>query len=480
MNSERKGTDHHYTGRLKEDGEIRLTATGTLDDSKADVVTMQGKFLDKQGAEIGDFTVNIDHDGTDNFDGKMEFQLQEKDMPKMIGDASASSKTDETTRTITASVKIMNGTAEFLNTSLGLKVPYTEEEVELGLASSDDPVATTTTVVKAAAAPPAATPPPAPTATEAPVEEVVRHVQTTVVEMKLEPEDFGEFDEAAARAKLAAEMAKVNDNPEADVKVKVTFEYAVKAQWEFTNDLTSEQIRSALAAQYGVPEEKIEVVVLDSRRLAGTSRMLQSGSVKAEGTIKTAEKSVAQNLETGMSDPAKLASAISEVTGTEVAPPVVTAKPKAAVNIQTQVERTVETPVSATSGDATKAGAAAAVATPAPIDISSIDMSAMSKDMGGTMAVTKVDTSTETRTVLPTTTAKANVAKTTTTAPAEKTPASTAKTTQAPTARPAQPTQAAPEVETQPVAAQEEPVSKAPTMGYAGGFLWLLALLKEL
>jgi len=143
-----------------------------------------------------------------------------------------------------------------------------------------------------------------------------------------------DFDAAAYVSSMAATVGIP-----ADAVQVVAVHYTVAVSYEFPAGvtMTESQAKEAVAKSNGVDESAVSVVITevgsDGRRLA--TRRLAGIQLQAE--ITTSDPAVAQAATETSSDASALASEVSAVLGTVVAPPSVTIAPTLAVVVETVV-----------------------------------------------------------------------------------------------------------------------------------------------
>jgi len=170
-----------------------------------------------------------------------------------------------------------------------------------------------------------------------------------------------------------------------DVKIKsVTF--VVSVSYSFADDITEGQLVEAVAANAGVEQSQVKATVTTVRRLlgAGVERRL---AVTADVEISTTDASAADGFKAVANNVTALASKLSEVTGTTIAAPAITAAPAVAVMVETEVV--------STSGAALSAPAAADLAN----EMSTRTGKTMTAEVTGVTMTERTVTTTTTTTV---------------------------------------------------------------------------------
>lgn len=413
-NATKLASSHHFSGRITEDGQVVASTQGMLTEVVKGNLSLQGELFDSKQRNVANYSATIDHESIDNFTCNASLSLQEPGAepspsttspwsttfpwssqhghsvaevsggssgpgPLVVAGFDVAVKTVDSVKSIGIHANINENAKQVLATNILMSFGH-EPDTKTQVAEVPTAEGSTTTAAAVKVRP------------------IVRHVQKTVMKMKMKPQNFSSYDEEAARKRIAKALETVRDGA-TDMKVKVTFVYSVKAEYEFSDDLTTEEIRRALRRQCKVQLEQIIVTIINRRlSIASESRGLQAG-VKVGAEIKTEEVALAQGLQSSMADTTKMAAALTEETGRAVAAPQVANAPQAEVNIETEVERTIDATAAAEG-----AGGAEAVAAPPPLDINGVDLASVSQDLGGSLEVTDVETTSETRTLTVTTT----------------------------------------------------------------------------
>lgn len=209
--------------------------------------------------------------------------------------------------------------------------------------------------------------------------DTVEHVTSFTATLNIG--NASDFDQDAY---LASIVATTGCTDASDVKIKsVTF--VVSVSYSFADDITERQLVEAVAANAGVEQSQVKATVTTVRRLgAGVERRL---AVTADVEISTTDASAADGFKAVANNVTALASKLSEVTGTTIAAPAITAAPAVAV--------VVETEVVSTSGAALSAPAAADLAN----EMSTRTGKTMTAEVTGVTMTERTVTTTTTTTV---------------------------------------------------------------------------------
>jgi hypothetical protein len=224
---------------------------------------------------------------------------------------------------------------------------------------------------------------------------------------------FANVDESSLRNAVTTNVPQGAD-------VEVSFAYTVSTTYNFAATITEASATKGIAAACSVNESQVSVTIGSSRRLLVEAASPRRLATSVEAAITSTTPDAAAKVHTAAGNASGLASAMTNVTGQNIAEPTVT-PPKASVAVTTSVTAPADGNVTALSDIAQSSGLTNSLATSANATVTIADVQVIT---AAPTAAPAVDTTTAT------TTAPATTAATTTTAPATSA-ASTAATTTA-------------------------------------------------